>query len=102
MPVVETHSVKISKVSEPGKGMRQHKTAIESGAVQHQRMVPQRLYKVTVEQADKCSGTPASGTVESEKTVCYTGGNGNMWQEHIIKQYPCHKAYSQENASQTE
>ncbi len=63
-------------------------------------MIPQGPQDVAVEQADKRPGAAASRTVEAEECVQDTGRQGNMWQEYIVKQYPCHKAHYQENTSQ--
>lgn len=100
IPAAKPQPMEIAEMSEPGRCMGEHKSPIDSSGIGHQWMIPQRLQNVTVKQADTCPGAAASGTVEAEILIQHTGRQGNMWQEYIVKQYPCHKAYSQENTSQ--
>ena len=92
--------MKIAETGEPGCSVGEHKCSVEQGGVGYQRVIPQGLQNMAVKQADKGPCAAAAGAVKTEVFVQHAGGQGKMWQEYIIKQYPCHKAYSQENASQ--
>lgn len=92
--------MKIAVAGETSQGLRDHKGPEEQSAVRHQRMIPQRLQEMSVQQTDKGSGAAASGAVESKVGVQHTGRQRKLWQEHIVKQCPCHKTYPQKNTSQ--
>lgn len=97
---MEAQAAEIAEMCEPGRGMGEHERPIEHGGIEYQWMVPERKQDMTVQKADQRAGASASGTVKAEKCVHDTGRQGNMWQEHIVKQCPCHNGPTQENTSQ--
>ncbi len=97
---MEPQTVEIVEMSETGRRLGEHESSEEQGGVGYQRVVPQGSKKVALKQADKGSCTAAAGAVEAEVLIQHTGRQGKIWQEYIIKQYSCHRAYPQENASQ--
>ena len=94
--------MKIAEPREPGCGLGEHKYPIKHGGIEYQRMIPERKQDMAVQKADQCPGAPTSGTGEAEKCVHDTGGQGNVWQEHVVKQCPCHNSRTEKNASQIE
>ena len=92
--------MEIAEAGETCQCLSEHKGSKEQGTVEYQGMIPQRLQKMPVQQADKCPCAAASGTVEPKVGIEHTGRQGKLWQEHIVKQCPCHKTYPQENTSQ--
>lgn len=97
---MERHSVKIAETGKTRQCLGDHKGSKEQSAVEYQRVIPQRLQEMPMKQTDKCPCSTASGAVEAEIGVEHTGRQGKMWQEHIVKQCPCHKTHSQKDTTQ--
>lgn len=70
---METHSAKVFVMGDSGESVGEHETSVQRGTVGHQRMIPQGMQYVALEQADQGSCAAASWAVETEIMISHAG-----------------------------